>query len=75
MAKWKSAGKGVRFREHETRKYKGQPDKYFTIRYKVDGKLVEEGLGWASEGWNVTKAVTERENLRQNYRKGEGPLP
>lgn len=73
MAKWKSAGKGVRFREHETRKYKGQPDKYFTIRYKVDGKLVEEGLGWASEDWNLTKAVTEREKLRQGHRTGEGP--
>jgi integrase len=73
MAKWKSAGKGVRFREHETRKYKGQPDKYFTIRYKVDGKLVEEGLGWSSEGWNLTKAVTEREKLRQGHRTGEGP--
>lgn len=73
MAKWKSAGKGVRFREHETRKYKGQPDKYFTIRYKIDGKLVEEGLGWSSEGWNLTKAVTEREKLRQGHRTGEGP--
>jgi integrase len=73
MAKWKSAGKGVRFREHETKKYKGQPDKYFTIRYKVDGKLVEEGLGWASAGWNLTKAVTEREKLRQANRTGEGP--
>jgi len=74
MAKWKSAGKGVRFREHETRNFKGQPDKYFTIRFKVDGKLVEEGLGWASAGWNVTKAVTEREKLRQANRTGEGAV-
>lgn len=73
MTKWKSAAKGVRYREHETRKYKGQPDKYFTIRYKVDGKLVEEGLGWASENWNLTKAITEREKLRQGQRTGEGP--
>jgi integrase len=73
MATWKSAGKGVRFREHETRKFKGQPDKYFTIRFKVDGKLVEEGIGWASAGWNLTKAMTEREKLRQAHRTGEGP--
>lgn len=72
--KWINAGKGVRYWEHPTRKFKGKPDKNYYIRYKVDGKLVSEKLGWASEGWNLTKALEQREGLRQNYRKGEGPV-
>lgn len=30
-------------------------DRYFTIRYRVNGVLKEEGLGWASEGWTEEK--------------------
>jgi integrase len=73
MAAWISAGKGIRYREHEGRNYRGRPDRYYTIRFKVNGRLVEEALGWASEGWNSTKAVIEREKLRQAHRTGEGP--
>jgi integrase len=73
MAAWVSAGKGVRYREHEVRNYRGRPDRYYTIRFKINGRLVEEALGWASEGWNATKAVIEREKLRQAHRTGEGP--
>ena len=73
MAKWISAGKGVRYREHETRKFKGVLDRYYTIRFRVDGRLTEESLGWQSEGWNATKATIEREKLRQDHRTGEGP--
>ena len=73
MATWISAGKGVRYREHEIRKHKGQPDRYYTLRVKVDGKLVEEGLGWQSQGMNLQKALIEREKLRHACRVGEGP--
>ena len=72
-AKWqKSRLPGVRYREHKTRKFNGKPDRYFVIRYKVDGKAKEEALGWASHGWNVTKAFLERSKLKNAHVTGEG---
>jgi integrase len=64
---------GVRYREHESRKYQGSPDRYFAIRYKINGILKEEALGWASEGWNAEKASSKRAALRKAQRTGEGP--
>ena len=64
---------GVRFRYHKTRKCNGSLDKYFFIRYHVDGKLKEEGIGWASEGWNAKKASLELASLRKAQLTGEGP--
>ena len=50
--KWKkSKFQGVRYREHATRKHGVGPDRYYTIFYKLDGKMVQEALGWASESW------------------------
>lgn len=46
----------IRYREHPTRKNGAvKKDCYFTIRYRVNGVLKEEGLGWASEGWTEEK--------------------
>lgn len=73
MARWEKATKGVRYREHETRKHGLKPDKYFAIYYRVDGRQIEEGLGWASEGWTEDKAVGVRSELKENRRRGEGP--
>ena len=64
---------GVRFREHPTRRWNGKPDRYFTIRYKINGKQKQEALGWASEGWNAQKASLERSALRQAHITGNGP--
>lgn len=64
---------GVRYREHSTKTFNGKIDKYFFIRYRVNGKLKEEGLGWASEGWNAKKASIELTKLKENHVKGEGP--
>ena len=47
---------GVRYREHPSRRHNGRPDRYFCIRYYINYKDCEEGLGWASEGWNAEKA-------------------
>lgn len=72
--KWISAKTpGVRFYEHATRKYGVKFDRYFAIRYRVDGKRKEEGLGWASEGWTVERAAFERALLKNAHRTGEGP--
>ncbi|HEY4706483.1 MAG TPA: site-specific integrase, partial [Thermodesulfobacteriota bacterium] len=72
--KWKPSGsKGVRYYEHPTRKHGVKRDRYYSIRYMVDGKQIEEGLGWASEGWTEDKAVNQRAVLKENRRRGEGP--
>ncbi len=73
-AKWfKTQYPGVRYREHKLKKYNNKPDRYFSIRYKINGKPKEEGLGWASSGWNALKAQNLRSELLENQRRGEGP--
>jgi len=67
--KWHSTQyPGVRFREHPTRKYRGKPDRYFVIRYKRQGKLIGESVGWASQGMNAQKA-----NRIRSEKKGKSP--
>ena len=38
-----------------------------------EGQRKEEGLGWASEGWNEQKAALELAKLKQTAKVGEGP--
>ncbi len=64
---------GVRFRSHKTRRHGVLLDKYFVIRYKVNGKLREEGLGWASQGWSPAKAHKIRSEITANIKLGVGP--
>lgn len=73
MAKIKTTFRGVRYREHETRKHGVHKDKYFFIRYKLQGKDREEGLGWQSEGWTASKAYDRLKELKENKKAGEGP--
>jgi integrase len=71
--KWKKTRyKGVRYREHPTRKHGIGRDRYFAIRYQLGGTRREEGLGWATEGWSAEKASQEIAELKKNYRIGEG---
>lgn len=69
---WVTAASGIRYREHETRKHGLRPDRYFTIRFYVDGRRVEEALGWASEGWTLKLAQEELGKLRMAKRTGDG---
>ncbi|MDR3319594.1 MAG: tyrosine-type recombinase/integrase [Desulfovibrio sp.] len=64
---------GVRFREHPTRKHGVGADRYFFIRYKLDGKDKEEACGWASDGWTATKAFKLLTAIRENIKAGAGP--
>ncbi|MCT4628009.1 hypothetical protein [Halodesulfovibrio sp.] len=49
--KWNSTSiRGIRYREHPTRKHGVKKDRYFAICYQKDGKRREAALGWASEG-------------------------
>jgi len=61
---------GVRYRQHHKRKHGLKPDAYFSIRYRLDGKQVEEGLGWASKGWTASKAALQLAELQEAHRKG-----
>jgi integrase len=70
---YRSQFPGVRFRENPSKKYNGKPDRYFTIRYKLNGILKEEGLGWSSQGWNAQKASITRNDLLKGHKTGEGP--
>ena len=73
-AKWFSTKiPGVRFRKHKSRKNGVQFDRYYAIYYQTDGKRKEEGIGWASEKWTPTKALTILGELKTNHRIGSGP--
>lgn len=64
---------GVRYREHPTRKNGSvKKDRYFTIRYKLNGKDKEEALGWGSEGWTESKAALRLAELKESQRTGIG---
>ena len=63
---------GVRYRKHSRRKHGIKNDHYFSIRYRVDGKRVEEGLGWASKGMTAKKAALQLAELQEAHRKGTG---
>jgi integrase len=83
----KSKFQGIRYREHKTRKHGVTPDRYYTIFYKLDGKMIQEALGWASEGWEETdkdgtkkkanwtekRAATVLAELKKNQSTGHGP--
>ena len=64
---------GVRYYKHKTRMCGGGKDRYFAIRYQHNGKRIEEGLGWASEGYSVDTANRVRAELKDAARTGEGP--
>jgi len=76
MASWiKSKHPGIRYREHDTRRHGAgnKPDRYYTIFYKLDGKMVEEAVGWASQGMTEKKAVGILAELQENHRRSIGP--
>lgn len=79
MKKWiKTNFRGVRYHEHESRKNGIKKDQYFTIRYASnskakDYKIIEEGLGWASQGWTAAKAYDRLGELKGNQKIGQGP--
>ena len=74
--KWHKTGtKGIRYRQHPTRKHGKKFDIYYAIRYQENGVRIEEGLGWASEtGMTFDKANAELSKLREAAVKGEGPV-
>ena len=72
-SKWKSAAKGIRYREHPTRKHGKRADRYYTLIYRRNGKLIEEAVGWASDGVTLGECEKKLVALRENWRSGDGP--
>lgn len=68
-----SKHEGVRYREHLTRKHGRYADRYIVIRYRVNGKRIDEVLGWTSQGASIDRAADVLGVLRQNHRTGTGP--
>lgn len=74
MAQWhKTPFPGVRFRKHPKRKHGIQPDRYFTITYKLLGKTRTEALGWASRGITAKESFNILCELKRNQKTGNGP--
>jgi integrase len=48
--KWKKAKTGLRYFNHESRKHGKKMDRYYAIRFRLDGQLYEYGIGWLSDG-------------------------
>lgn len=49
--KWiKTPHKGLRYYEHNIRKHGKKKDRYYAVRFKVDGKDYGYGIGWWSDG-------------------------
>ena len=71
--KWIKVEKGIRYREHLTRKHGINRDRYYVLRFATDGKMHQEALGWASEGMTLDKARIELAKLKEAQRTGEGP--
>jgi integrase len=72
MTTWKKTKfPGVRYKEPGTRRFKGKPEKYFSIRYKRNGKSVEEGAGWESAGVTPQYCSQLRTQIVQNIRAGK----
>ncbi len=72
--KWETVERGIRKYDHLTRKNGLKPDTYFALRYKIDGKRYEEGLGWASEGMTLAKAREVLAGLRLAKATGQGEV-
>lgn len=74
MEKTTTSTKGVRCRIHSSRRHGVKFDRYFLIRYRFNGKLREEGLGWSSEGWTEKKAAAILAELKANQTNGTPPF-
>ena len=73
MAAWISAGKGIRYQEHPTRKHGKKPDRYWCLQYRLRAKNINEAVGWWSAGASQAQCEELLLKLRENWRSGQGP--
>lgn len=71
----KTKHRGIRYKKHKTRKHGIKFDRYFYIRYTLDGKQKEEGLGWSTEGMSAEKAMARLVEIKEAIKLGKkGPI-
>lgn len=70
----KSEFPGVRFYEHETRKHGVRRDRNFYIRYKWQGKTIEEAAGWSTQGNTARSVYDLLSELKRNQKAGTPPF-
>ncbi|GAB6147010.1 tyrosine-type recombinase/integrase [Desulfocicer niacini] len=70
--KWETVYRGIKVKKHPTRKHGIKPDLYFTARFQFNGKRINSGLGWASEGWTLDKAIVRMNELKDEAKTGAG---
>ena len=73
MTVWIRAGKGIRYREHPTRKHGKKPDRYWCVQYKLHGRNINEAVGWWSDGIAQSHCEELLSALRINQKSGQGP--
>ena len=71
---WVTVERGIRKYDHLTRKHGLKPDVYYALRYRVEGKRYEEGLGWASQGWTLERARLTLAELMIAKKTGAGEV-
>lgn len=74
---------GIRYREHPSRMFGVRKDRYYVVRYRVEGTRKEEALGWESQNDTQSKggsrismlevARSTLAKLKEAHRTGEGP--
>ena len=79
---FKTKYEGIRYREHPSRKYGMRKDRYYVVRYRVDGQRKEEAIGWEShndqldkDGARVSMLEVARATLarlKESHRTGQG---
>jgi integrase len=72
-ATWIRAAKGIRYKEHATRKHGKKPDRYWSLQYKLQGRTICEAVGWWSDGASQAQCEDILAELRQNQKSGQGP--
>lgn len=65
---------GVFFLESEKKKHGIRKDRCFYIRHKVNGKVVDERVGWWSQGVTADLAAARLADLKKHKRDGSGPI-
>ena len=73
MGIWTPASKGVRYREHPSRKHGKKPDRYWCIQYRLHGRNINEAVGWWSAGATQGQCEELLATLRVNHKNGQGP--
>lgn len=74
MTQWhKTDFKGVRYRNHPTKRHGVHYDRYYVITYKLDGKTKTEAVGWASDKIKPSYAFDLLHQLKKNQKTGKGP--